>query len=132
MFFKKISILVAVIIASIGSTANAEITDNSFSLDIQVGADNYGNPIILDLASVKGTEYTLSQKHGDGVAKTTLQAACNQGKLYATRFAVYNSTGKLTSNQTIEREIVLKPDTADANATSMQIVCRAANKLGSE
>lgn len=130
MLFKTISYLLAVMIVAIGNTASAEISDHSFSLEIQVGSDHSGHPILLDLASVKGTEYTLSQKHGDGMAKTTLQAACNQGKLYAKRLAIYTSTGQLTSEQKLEREILLKPGTADA--TSMEMVCRTANKLGKE
>jgi hypothetical protein len=128
MFFKKVSYLLAVMIVAIGNTASAEIFEHSFALDIQVGSDNNGHPILLDLASVKGTEYILSQKHGDGVAKTTLQAVCHQGKLYAKRLAIYNSTGQLISEQKLEREILLQPGTADA--TSMEMVCRTVNKLG--
>lgn len=130
MFLKKISGLVTVIILAFSSTAIAETIGNNAFFHIQVGSDSNGNPILLDLSSVKGTEYIISQKHGDGMAKTTLKAACSQGRLFSKRFSLYTSTGQLTSDNKIEREIF--PQLGTADATSMEIVCRAADTRSSQ
>ncbi|BAZ47796.1 hypothetical protein NIES4103_04000 [Nostoc sp. NIES-4103] len=131
MFLKKFGGVVSVfavgigiaINLSFGSTAIAQ-TANS-NLYIQVGSDINGEPIILDLASVKGSEYTLLRKHGDGTAQTTLSASCVQHRLFSKRFSFYNSAGKLIRDDKAKREIVLKRGTPESN--SMEIVCQAAD-----
>jgi hypothetical protein len=122
MFLKRFSSVVAVIALSVSGTAIAQTTNNY--IYIEVGADSHGNPITLDLSSIKGTEYILLYKHGDKTIKTTLFASCNEGRLFSKRVSLYTSTGRLTSDNHTEREIFPKPGTADAG--SMDIVCQAA------
>ncbi|RCJ37899.1 hypothetical protein A6770_13995 [Nostoc minutum NIES-26] len=126
MFLKRFSGVVATIILSCGSTAIAQTTNNN--LYIQVGSDSNGEPIILDLASIKGTEYIILQKHDDGMAQTNLRASCGQHRLVSTRLSIYNSTGKLTRDDKTKREISLKLGTPEAN--SMEIVCRGSEVRG--
>lgn len=131
MFLKRFSGLIIVASLSMsgiaiiygGSKSIAETKNNNFY--IQVGADSRGFPIALDLASINGTNYTLVQQHGNGIAKRTLHAACNQGRLFSKRLSLYTSNGKLTSENKVEEEIFPKPKTADA--ASMEIVCRVAS-----
>ncbi|MBD2253177.1 hypothetical protein [Nostoc parmelioides] len=106
-----------------GQQAIAETKNNNFYL--QVGADQRGFPIALDLASINGTNFTLVQQHGEGIAKRRLHAACSQGRLFTKKFSLYAANGKLTSEDKTEQEIFPKPKTADA--ASMEIVCRVAN-----
>ncbi|MDF2388442.1 hypothetical protein JMG10_43880, partial [Nostoc ellipsosporum NOK] len=130
MFLNKFASVVSVFTAgvgiainlSLGSTAIAQTASNLY---IQVGSDINSEPIILDLASVKGSEYTLLRKHGDGTAQTTLSASCVQHRLFSKRFSFYNSAGKLIRDDKAKREIVLKRGTPESN--SMEIVCQAAD-----
>ncbi|MEA5565890.1 hypothetical protein [Anabaena sp. UHCC 0399] len=125
MWFKKIGGLVALLSLSFSGIAIAETSKDNFYL--QVGSNRNGDPIVLDLASVKGTEYTLLEQHGNGIARRTLRAACIQGRLFSRRLAVYGSNGHLHRVDKTEQEIFPKPRSADAN--SMEIVCRVeANK----
>jgi hypothetical protein len=123
MFLKSFGSLVTVFALSLSSTAIAQTNNNN--LYIQVGSDRNGEPIVLDLASVKGNEYILLQKHGNGTAKSTLHAACSQRRLFSQRLSVYTSAGQLTRDDQTKREIFPKPGTPEANA--MEIVCRGAN-----
>ncbi|WGV25610.1 hypothetical protein [Halotia branconii] len=123
MFLKSFGSLVAVFALSLGSTAIAQTSHNN--LYIQVGSDGNGHPMALDLASIKGNEYTLVQKHSDGTAKRTLRAACGQRRLFSERLSIYTSVGKLTRDDQTKREIFPKPGTPEAN--SMEIVCRGRN-----
>jgi hypothetical protein len=122
MFFKRFGGVVATIILSFSSTASAQTINNN--LYIQVGSGSNGEPVILDLASIKGTEYVIIQKHGDGMTQTNLRASCGQHKLTSTRLSLYNSTGQLTRDDKTKREISFKLGTPEAN--SMEIVCRGA------
>ncbi|WP_193196210.1 hypothetical protein [Nostoc sp. MG11] len=122
MFLKRFSGVVAVIALSVSGTAIAQTTNNY--IYIEVGADSHGNPITLDLSSIKGTEYILLHKHNAQTVKTTLYASCSEGRLFSKRISLYTLTGRLTSDNKTEREIFLKPGTADAG--SMEIVCQAA------
>lgn len=108
------------IVLAFGSTAIAQTTPSN--LYVQVGSDNNGEPILLDLASIKETEYIILQKHGDGMAQTTLLASCDRHSLVSKRLSLYNSTGQLMRDDKNKREIVPKPGTPEAN--SMEIVCR--------
>jgi hypothetical protein len=121
MFLQKFSSIVAVIALSFSGTVIAQTTNNY--IYIEVGADNHGNPITLDLSSIKGTEYILLHKHGDKTVKTTLHASCSENRLFTKRVSLYTSTGHLTSDNKTEREIFPKPGTAYAG--SMAIVCQA-------
>ncbi|QLE59471.1 hypothetical protein FD725_21040 [Nostoc sp. TCL26-01] len=123
MFLQRLSSVVAIVCLSFSGIASAETTKNNFY--IQVGADNRGFPIALDLASVKGTDYTLVQQHENGIAKRTLHAACSQRRLFSKRLSFYSANGQLTSEDRTEKEIFPKPKTADA--ASMEIVCRVAS-----
>ncbi len=123
MFLKSFGSLVTVFALSLGSTAIAQASNSN--LYIQVGSDGNGEPIVLDLASIKGNEYILLQKHGNGKAQTTLRAACGQGRLFSNRLSVYTSAGQLIRDDQTKREIFPKPGTPEANA--MEIVCRGAN-----
>ncbi|AFY49712.1 hypothetical protein Nos7524_3939 [Nostoc sp. PCC 7524] len=123
MWLKKVGGLVAILSLSFSGIANAQTTNNTFYL--QVGSNKNGDPIVLDVASVKGTEYTLLEQHGDTIIKRTLLAACSQGRLFSRKFALYASNGRLTRVDKVEQEIFPQPRTADAN--SMEIVCRVAD-----
>ncbi|MEA5505636.1 hypothetical protein VB735_21490 [Halotia wernerae UHCC 0503] len=123
MFLKSFGSLVAVFALSFDSTAIAQTSHNN--LYIQVGSDINGHPIVLDLASVKGNEYMLLQKHGSGTVKRTLRAACGQRRLFSKRLSVYTSAGQLTRDDQTKQEIFPKPGTPEANA--MEIVCQRAN-----
>ncbi|QSJ15049.1 hypothetical protein JYQ62_24735 [Nostoc sp. UHCC 0702] len=129
MFLNKFASVVSVFTAGVGIAINLSFgsiaiaqTANT-NLYIQVGSDSNGEPIILDLASVKGSEYTLLRKYEDGTAQTTLSASCVQHRLFSKRFSFYNSTGKLIRDDKAKREIVLKSGTPESN--SMEIVCQA-------
>lgn len=122
MCLKKIGGLVAILSLSFSGIAIAETTKDNFYL--QVGSNRNGDPIVLDLASVKGTEYTLLEQHGNGISRRTLRAVCSQGRLFSRRSAVYSANGHLTRVDKTEQEIFPKPRSADAN--SMEIVCRVA------
>lgn len=126
MFIKSFGSLVAAIAFSFGSTAIAQTTNKGFY--IQVGSDSNNNPIVLDLASVEGTDYVLIEQRGEITVKRTIHAYCEQGKLLSKRLALYTS-GKLTSEDKTEREIFPQPGTPDA--ASMEIVCHAAGNYGS-
>jgi hypothetical protein len=128
MFLKSFGGVVAAFTFSFSGTAIAQITNNN--LYIQVGSDRNGDPITLDLASVKGSEYILLQQHGGGTTQTTLRASCSQGRLFSKKFSLYTSTGELISNEKTEREIFPKPGTPDA--VSMEIVCRGVNTRSSQ
>ncbi|MBH8553260.1 hypothetical protein I8751_12935 [Nostocaceae cyanobacterium CENA357] len=123
MFLKSFGSLITVFALSLGSTAIAQANNNN--LYIQVGSDGNGEPIVLDLASIKGNEYILLQKHDKGTAQTTLRAACGQQRLFSKRLSVYTSAGHLIRDDQTKREIFPKPGTPEANA--MEIVCRGAN-----
>ncbi|NDJ23339.1 hypothetical protein GS682_17195 [Nostoc sp. B(2019)] len=122
MFLKRFSGVVVAIALSFTGTAIAQTTNNY--IYIEVGADSHGNPITLDLSSIKGTEYILLHKRGDKTVKTTLYASCSERRLFSKRVSVYTSTGQLTSDNQTEREIFPKSGAADAG--SMEIVCQAA------
>jgi len=119
---KSFGSVVAVFAFSFSGTAIAE-TMNNF-IYVQVGADTNGNPITLDLSSIKGTEYNLLHKHGSDTLQTTLHASCGEGRLFSTRVSLYTLTGKLTSDDKTVREIFPKPGTAEHDA--MEIVCQGA------
>ncbi|WP_427161122.1 hypothetical protein ACQFX9_05860 [Aliinostoc sp. HNIBRCY26] len=122
MRLTKLGGLVALISLTFSSVALAETTKNSFYL--QVGSNRNGDPIVLDLSSVQGTEYTLLEQQGNSIVRRTLRAACGQGKLFSKKLAIYASNGNLTRVDRTEQEIFPKPRSADAN--SMEIVCRVA------
>ncbi len=122
MVLKRLGCVVAAISLSLSSTAIAQ-TVNNF-IYIEVGADSHGNPITLDLSSIKGTEYVILYEHGNQTVKTTLHASCGEGRLFSKRVSLYTLTGQLTSDDKTEREIFPKPGTADAG--SMKIVCQGA------
>lgn len=124
MLSRKIGGLVAILSLSFSGMAIAETTKDNFYL--QVGSNRNGDPIVLDLSSVKGTEYTLLEQRDNGIARRTLRAACSQGRLFSKRLAIYTSNGNLAKVDRTEQEIFPKPRSADAN--SMEIVCRVANK----
>lgn len=123
MCLKKICGLVAIVSLSFSGIATAGTTRNSFYL--QVGSNRNGDPIVLDLASIQGTEYTLLEQQGNVISKRTLRAACSQRRLFTKKLAFYGSNGKLTRLEKTEKEIFPKPRSADAN--SMEIVCRGAS-----
>ena len=127
MLMKTFGSLVAVGTFLFGSTAIAQTTDQGFY--IQVGSDHNNNPIALDLASVEGTSYILIEQRGNVTAYRTLHANCEQGKLSSKRLALYTS-GKLTSDEPMEKETFPQPGTADAN--SMEIVCQSTSNHGSK
>lgn len=122
MLLKRASSLAIIASLSFSGVAIAEIKNNNFYL--QVGADSGGFPIALDLASIEGTNYTLVQKQGEGIAKRRLYAACNQGRLFSKKLSLYASNGELTKEDRTEQELFPKPKTADA--ASMEIVCTVA------
>ncbi|MBW4615527.1 MAG: hypothetical protein KME21_20075 [Desmonostoc vinosum HA7617-LM4] len=122
MFLKKLNIMAIMLAFSFSGAAIAQTTDNN--IYIQVGEDNNGNPITLDVTSIKGTEYTLLYEQGEEIARTTFHASCGKGRLFSKRVSFYTAAGKLTRENKIEREVFPKPGTADAN--SMAIVCQAA------
>ncbi|MBD2500324.1 hypothetical protein [Anabaena azotica] len=109
-------------IAYSGENAIAETKNSNFY--VQVGADSGGFPIALDLSSIEGSNYTLVQKQGDGIAERRLYADCNQNRLYSKKLSVYASNGELTQEDRTEQELFPKPKTADA--ASMEIVCQVA------
>ncbi|WP_242072250.1 hypothetical protein [Nostoc sp. FACHB-110] len=110
---------------SVGGTAIAQTTNNQVAFHMQVGADNEGNPIVLDADSVQGSQYTILQKQGNGIEKTTFRAACSEGRLFTEKSSVYNASGQLIRERQTQKEISPQPGTPEAN--SMEIVCQAAN-----
>ncbi|WP_339383898.1 hypothetical protein [Fortiea sp. LEGE XX443] len=108
----------------VSSTAIAQTNNNRLAFHVQVGSDDDGNPIILDAGSVQGSEYTILQKQGNGIAKTTFRAACGEGRLFSETSSVYNADGQLMSEKQTKQEITPQPGTPEAN--SMEIVCQTA------
>lgn len=131
MFSKRLDSVVGIGVAItvlFGSAAIAQTNDQSFY--IQVGTDRDKNPIVLDLASVQGSDYTLLEKHGNGIKKRNLHASCSEGRLFSKRFSLYASTGELTGEGNTEQEIFPQPGTPDA--ASMEIVCQVAQNSSSK
>jgi hypothetical protein len=124
MFFKKFCSTVAALSLLVGGTAVAQTTNGQLAFHMQVGADNDGNPIILDAGSVQGSEYTILKKQGDGMAKTSFRADCGEGRLFSKGLSVYNATGELIKEDKTQQEISPQPGTPEAN--SMEIVCHTA------
>jgi hypothetical protein len=129
MLFKSFGSVIVAITLSVGSAAIAQTSSQKLAFHMQVGADHEGNPIVLDASSVQGTQYTILQKQGDGLTKTTFRASCTEGRLFTEKSSVYNATGELISEQPTQQEISLQPGTPEAN--SMDIVCQAANHSAS-
>jgi hypothetical protein len=125
MFLKSFGSVIVAITLSVGGTAIAQTTNNKLAFHMQIGADNQGNPIILDAGSVQGSEYTILQKQGNNLEKTTFRASCAEGRLFSEKSSVYNATGQLIKEQQTKQEISPQPGTPEAN--SMEIVCHAAN-----
>jgi hypothetical protein len=125
MFFKSFGSIIVAITLSVGTTAIAQTNNKKLAFHIQVGADAEGNSIVLDAGSVQGTEYTILQKQGDGLAKTTFRAACAEGRLFSEKSSIYNATGELITEQQTQQEISPQAGTPEAN--SMEIVCQTAN-----
>lgn len=125
MFSKSFGSVIVAITLSVGGTAIAQTTNNKLAFHMQVGADNEGNPIVLDAGSVQGNEYTILQKQGNGIEKTTFRASCAERRLFAEKSSVYNASGQLIREQQTKQEVSPKPGTPEAN--SMEIVCQAAN-----
>jgi len=130
MFLKSLGSVIIAITLSVGGTAIAQTTNSKLAFHLQVGADHEGNPIILDAGSVQGSEYTILQKQGNGIEKTTFRASCAEGKLFSEKSSVYNATGQLIKEQQTKQEISPQPGTPEAN--SMEIVCQAANNGASQ
>ncbi|MBD2441119.1 hypothetical protein H6G69_30805 [Nostoc sp. FACHB-110] len=125
MFYKSFGSVMIAITLSVGGTAIAQTTNNQVAFHMQVGADNEGNPIVLDADSVQGSQYTILQKQGNGIEKTTFRAACSEGRLFTEKSSVYNASGQLIRERQTQKEISPQPGTPEAN--SMEIVCQAAN-----
>jgi len=122
MFLKNLGCAVVVMTLLVGSTAIAQTTNKRLAFYVQVGSDNDGNPIILDADSVKGNQYTILQKQGDGLKQTTFRAACGERRLFSEKSALYNADKELISEKPTNQEITPQPGTPEAN--SMQIVCQ--------
>ncbi|WP_228059009.1 hypothetical protein [Nostoc sp. LEGE 06077] len=114
----------------VGNTALAQTTNEHLAFHVQVGSDNDGNPIILDAGSVQGSEYTILQKQGNGITKTTFRASCAEGRLFSQTSSLYSADGKLVSKKQTNQEITPQPGTPEAN--SMEIVCHTANNEGNQ
>ncbi|MBD2300887.1 hypothetical protein H6G80_13710 [Nostoc sp. FACHB-87] len=130
MFLKSFGGVVVAMTLLVGNTAIAQTTDTQLAFHIQVGSDNDGNPIILDAGSVQGSEYTILQKQGNGVTKTTFRASCAEGRLFSETAANYSADGQLVSEKPTKQEITPQPGTPEAN--SMEIVCQSASKEGNQ
>lgn len=128
MFLKQFGSVVVAITLLTGSTAIAQTTNNRLAFHVQVGSDNDGHPIILDAGSVKGSDYTILQKQGNRLTKTTFHAACAEGRLFWEKSSVYNVDGQLISEKQTKQEINPQPGTPEAN--SMEIVCQNAGTNG--
>jgi hypothetical protein len=122
MFSKSFGSVIVAIALSVSSAAIAQTNNTKLAFHLQVGVDNDGNPIVLDAGSVQGNEYTILQKQGNGITKTTFRVACGEGRLFSEKSAFYNASGELMSEKQTKKEITLQPGTPEAN--SMEIVCQ--------
>ncbi|BAY18963.1 hypothetical protein NIES21_48220 [Anabaenopsis circularis NIES-21] len=125
MFLKSFSSVVVAVTLLVGNTAIAQTTNNQLAFHIQVGADHDGNPIILDAGSVQGSKYTILQKQGNGLTKTTFRASCTEGRLFSETSSIYSADGQLVTEKQTKQEITPQPGTPEAN--SMEIVCQTAS-----
>jgi hypothetical protein len=125
MFFKSFGSVIVAITLSVGGTAIGQTTNIKLAFHMQVGTDHEGNPIVLDAGSVQGNQYTILEKQGNGIVKTTFRAACAEDRLFSEKSSVYNEAGELIREQQTKQEISPQPGTPEAN--SMKIVCQSIN-----
>jgi hypothetical protein len=96
--------------------------------DVRVGTDSNGRAIMLDVKSMTEKSYKLYQAHDDGIAETTFEPSCAEGRLFTVHLAVYGSTGELIGEDKSSEEMFFKP--GSAAAVSLQMYCKAFHARG--
>lgn len=89
---------------------------------VKVGKDSSGNPILLDLTTIRGTSYEMFGRYGNnGLFKATYRASCAENRLFVSNAVIYSAGGRALAKDISYKEISFAPSSAADK--SIGIVC---------
>lgn len=83
---------------------------------VEIGQNTTGNPMFLDLTTIRGTSYKMLEQHGDGMMEISVSAKCAENRMVITGQALYNAEGYKIDEDRTRREMSPAPNSVAAKS----------------
>lgn len=123
---KLLLAILSPVLLSAALTTSASAQNSNYS---KVGETEAGDPIMLNLLTIKGTRFQLFQAYGSGIMQMSFRGNCGEAVVYLEETVIANSAGTiLVEEKSNEKFRNLDPNSA--LGISLRTVCKGIGAKG--